>query len=50
MGGGSEIEELVEARLTSVPFAERRKAIRTYLRDIRFLYLKGPIHAEAHGV
>jgi hypothetical protein len=50
MGGGSEVEELVESRFTSIPFAARRSAVRAYLRDIQFLYLKRLTHAPAYGV
>lgn len=50
MGGGSEIEELVESRFGSVPLARRRSAMRRYLADIQYLYPKRAFHALAHGV
>jgi hypothetical protein len=48
-GGGQELEDLVEARFSTVPLAIRRKTVRVYVQNIQFLY-KQRLHALFDGV
>lgn len=45
---GNPIEESVEGRFAALPVARRRRAVRSYLRELGILYPKRADHA--HGV